>query len=358
MAVEDVVRAPLTLGGYPVRLPRLDDPRLRLSAVVVSLQVLGQVELGFKVSIAQILVTIGVCAAIEIAVTARREHLLAWPASALLTGNSIAFILRANGTRHGDWWSLNGIEYFVFAAGLAMLSKYLIRPGGRHLYNPSNLALVLTLLWYGPGNVFPQYLWWGDLSTPVVLAVAVIVAGAIWILRPLGLLPMAAAFTITFWALIGVGSVLGACFVAIWSPNPVCGADYWYAVALSPELLIFCFFMMSDPQTAPRTPDGRIGFGLVVALAAALLVLLEPFEFGIKVALLGSLTCVLAGANWIDSQFGERRPWGRSPATNLALAVVIVVTALVPLLLLSYSRDQDAINRDLVKIAATLPNPQ
>ena len=36
----------------------------------------------------------------------RQQHVLMWPASAMLTGNGVAFILRVPGTRHGDWWSL------------------------------------------------------------------------------------------------------------------------------------------------------------------------------------------------------------------------------------------------------------
>ena len=112
----------------PVVLPSWRDPRLRLSAVIMTLQVLGQTVLDFKLSIAQILVTIGVSAIIEIVVAFRREGMLIWPASAILTGNSVAFILRASGTKHGDWWSLNGIHWFLLAAVLSLLSKYLVRP--------------------------------------------------------------------------------------------------------------------------------------------------------------------------------------------------------------------------------------
>ena len=42
--------------AYPVLLPTLRDPRLHLAAVIMSLQVLGQVAFDFGLSIAQILV--------------------------------------------------------------------------------------------------------------------------------------------------------------------------------------------------------------------------------------------------------------------------------------------------------------
>ena len=50
-----------------------------------------------------------------------------WPASALLTGNGVAFVLRVPGTEHGDWWSMNGWWIFAGTSAIALLSKYLIR---------------------------------------------------------------------------------------------------------------------------------------------------------------------------------------------------------------------------------------
>ena len=50
-------------------LPDRKDPRLRLAAVIITLQVLGQTVLGFRVSIAQILLSILACSVVEIALT-------------------------------------------------------------------------------------------------------------------------------------------------------------------------------------------------------------------------------------------------------------------------------------------------
>jgi len=231
---------------------------MRLSAVIIGLQVLGQVGLGFKLSIAQILVSIAVCAVVEVVITLWQQRVLIWPASAILTGNSTAFILRTNGTHHGDWWSLNGIEFFIAAALAGILSKYLIRFGGRHLYNPSNLGLVLILLTVGAAHVFPQYLYWGPMSFPILLTLVVIIAGAVWILRPLQMLPMVSAFLVSFGILVGVIAASGHCFLAIWHLGPIRSTDYWLNVCTSPELLVFTFFMISDPRTAPRLPLARI----------------------------------------------------------------------------------------------------
>ena len=53
---------------YPLVLPSVRDPRLHLAAVIVSLQVLGQVAFDFRLSIAQILISVGTCALLEVAI--------------------------------------------------------------------------------------------------------------------------------------------------------------------------------------------------------------------------------------------------------------------------------------------------
>ena len=50
----------LTLGGsaYPLVLPTIRDPRLHVAAVIITIHVLGQVGLHFRVSVPQILAAI------------------------------------------------------------------------------------------------------------------------------------------------------------------------------------------------------------------------------------------------------------------------------------------------------------
>src|SRR5918994_3879013 len=131
---------------YPVLLPKRSDPRLHLAAVIVSLQVLGQVAFDFRLSIAQILVSLLTCAVLEVGIAFRRQHVILWPASALLTGNGVAFILRVPGTEHGDWWSMHGWWIFAGTAAVSLLSKHLIRFRGNHVFNPSNFGLVVCFL--------------------------------------------------------------------------------------------------------------------------------------------------------------------------------------------------------------------
>ena len=86
----------MRIGGRTTRpAPTLRDPRLHLAAIIVTLQVLGQVAFDFQLSIAQILVSLAVAGILEVAIAFRSQHVPMWPASALLTGNGVAFVLRA-----------------------------------------------------------------------------------------------------------------------------------------------------------------------------------------------------------------------------------------------------------------------
>ena len=43
---------------------------------------------------------------------------------------------------------------------------------------------------------------------------------------------------------------------ADWAFGPVCGTDFWRTIVISPEVLIFLFFMLTDPKTIPAGRDG------------------------------------------------------------------------------------------------------
>src|SRR3954451_13788983 len=214
---------------YPVLLPKLRDPRLHLAATITSLQVIGQVGFHFDVSIAQILLSIGTCALLEFGIAFRSQHVLMWPASAMLTGNGVAFVLRVPGTQHGDWWSLRGWWIFVGTAAVSLLSKHLIRWRGGHVFNPSNIGLVLCFLVLGSGRADPLDFWWGPMSPWLGLAFAIIVAGGLAILSRLSLLGIAIGFWAAFAAGIAVLAASGHAMTARWHLGPIAGWDFWSA---------------------------------------------------------------------------------------------------------------------------------
>jgi hypothetical protein len=279
---------------YPVLLPRLSDPRLHLASVIVSLQVLGQVAFGFELSIAQILISLGTCAALELAITFRTQHVIMWPASALLTGNGVAFILRVPGTQHGDWWSLRGWWIFAGTAAASLLSKYVLRIRGRHVFNPSNIGLVLCFLVLGSGRAEPLYFWWAPMTTWMVAALVLIVTGGFVILARLHLLYVAVGFWLSFAAGLGVVAATGHGMTSRWHLGPLTGWTFWWTLVSSPEILVFLFFMITDPKTVPRGARARAAYAVSLGLLASLLIAPTTTEFWSKVAVLGSLTIVCA----------------------------------------------------------------
>jgi hypothetical protein len=286
----------LRIGGtrYPVLLPSVRDPRLHLAAVIVTLQVLGQVAFDFQLSIAQILVSLAVAGILEVAITFRSQRVLMWPASALLTGNGVAFVLRVPGTEHGDWWSMHGWWIFAGTSAVALLSKYVVRVRGTHVFNPSNFGLVVCFLLLGASRADPLALWWGPLSPALLVALVLIVVGGFLILRRLHLVGIAVGFWLAFAAGIGVLAASGHTMTAAWHVGPIEGAEFWWLLVSSPEILVFLFFMITDPKTIPASRDGRLAYAVGVGLLATLLIAPQTTEFATKVAILGALFVVCA----------------------------------------------------------------
>src|SRR5439155_1559502 len=223
---------------YPVLLPSIRDPRLHVAAVLLTLQVLGQTVLDFRLSVAQILACLVTGALIEFGVAFFKDKTIMWPASGLLTGNSTAFILRVPGTIHGQWWSKHGIYIFIGVVAFAMATKYLIRWKGRHIFNPSNIALVLAFVVLGPQYTEPQDLWWIPMGMWMIVTYAVLIGGGLliaWELKLLGLVAgYMAAFTAS--AAIALAPVPDHCMVASWHATALCGTDLWKILVTSPEL--------------------------------------------------------------------------------------------------------------------------
>ncbi|HEX6868916.1 MAG TPA: hypothetical protein VF119_08925 [Candidatus Limnocylindrales bacterium] len=294
--------------SYPLLLPNIRDPRLHVASVVITIHVLGQVTLGFRVSIPQILAAILTTAVIEVLLTFRSHKVVAWPASAMLTGSGVALILRVVGTpAHepwytGDWWVFAGV------AGFSLLTKYVIKYRGSHVFNPSNIGLVVAFLVLGATRVEPLDFWWAPIDTwGMITAYAVILIGGLLITRRLKLLGLAAAFWVALAAGVGILAASGHCMTANWAFAPVCGGDFWRVILTSPEVMIFLFFMITDPKTVPSGTVGRVLFGLLVAVTSTLLMAPQVDEWGTKVGLLTGLVLVCAARPLIDRIVPEPR---------------------------------------------------
>jgi len=62
---------------------------------------------------------------------------------------------------------------------------------------------------------------------------------------------MVAAIWVTFAACTGLLAATGHCMTARWHVGQVCGGSFWSVLALPPEILVFMFFMITDPRRRP-----------------------------------------------------------------------------------------------------------
>lgn len=317
------------------RGPRVSDPRLHVAAVLLTVQVLGQVAIRWELSIAQILVSLGTAAAFEVGRGIVVERTVAWPASGMLTGNGVALLLRVPGTKAGDWWSLNGWYLFAGTVLVSLLLKYAIRSRGRPVFNPSNLGMVIVFLLFGSSVVNPQDLWWGPTTAGLVAAYLVIVAGGTTLLVRLDIWRVALSFATVFAAGVAALAFAGHHITARWYLGTIGGAEYWRILVLSPEILIFAFFMITDPKTIPPTRRHHVLFGSTVALLDLMLIATQRTEFGTKVAILGGLVIACAGVPLIG-RFGtaqilvRRRARWSAAALSILCALALSLAARAP----------------------------
>jgi hypothetical protein len=192
-------------------------------------------------------------------------------------------------------------------AGLSLLTKYVIRYRGSHVFNPSNVGLVVAFIVLGSSRVEPLDFWWAPLNVWMIAAYAVILVGGLLITRRLKLLELAAVYWVALTVGLAILAGSGHCMTARWSFAPVCGFDFWRVIVTSPEVLIFLFFMITDPKTVPAGRVGRVAFGLLVAAVSTLLLAPQTTEFAAKVGLISGLVVVSAGRPVLDRLLPEPR---------------------------------------------------
>lgn len=166
------------------------------------------------------------------------------PRSPLISALSLTILLRTSSP------SLS-----IAAGVIAVLSKFVLRWRGKHIFNPANFGLVIVALlftgaWVSPGQ-------WGSASLLAVLLLGIggIVTGKAkrW--------DVSVAFLLCFGLLIyGYAFYLG---------NPMSIPAHQMQ---SGALLIFTFFMISDPKTTPDARLGRVIYAACVAVLGFILV--------------------------------------------------------------------------------------
>lgn len=179
---------------------------------------------------------------------------------------------------------------YPLAGVIAMASKFLIRHNNKHIFNPANAAIVVGLLlmpnmvWVSPGQ-WGNTVWLGF----ALICLAVIVLGR-----------AGRADT----ALFFLGSWTFLLLVrAFWLGDPL---EIPLHNLQSGALLIFAFFMISDPMTTPNKRKARFFFAFAVAAVAYVL----QYHFQIREAIFYALFFVCMGTPILDYFFkGQFYQW-------------------------------------------------
>lgn len=214
----------------------MQDPRLYQIAVLASLLVYGIFELSFEFSPIPALVTVAAALVTE-AIGSRWRGQAFDPRSPLISALSLCLLLRAD-----DW------PIYAAVPVLTIASKHAIRWKGKHIFNPTNFGLAVALLasdrvWVSAGQ-------WGSGAWLALLLAGV---GQLVVRR-------AERADVT-WAFLGSFTVL-TFGRALWLGDPLTLPIH---ALQNGALLIFAFFMLSDPRTTPASRKGRVVFALLVA---------------------------------------------------------------------------------------------
>lgn len=280
----------------PERMPPRPDARVlalqRFAASITAFTILGHAVLGFEQApitpIACVLCSYGVALLLEVVDSwaHRRQPDFAggWRAVAVfllpphITALACAMLLYGNAS----------VWPYVFAVTAGNASKYALRlrVNGRlrHVLNPSNTGIVVTLLLFPWVGIAPPYHFTNNFH------------GAVSWLVPLGIL--------------GAGTMLNAKLtrkvplIAGWVAGFLVQAvlrwvllDHVLAAMLLPmtgvAFVLFTNYMITDPATSPVRPRNQAIFGATTGLVYGLLVVFGVV-FGLFFAL--AITCVLRGA--------------------------------------------------------------
>jgi Na+-transporting NADH:ubiquinone oxidoreductase subunit NqrB len=217
----------------------MSDPRLYQMATLASLLVYGMGWLDFDISPARASLLLLTALATQAAgdrLTGSRFN----PKSALISGLSLCLLLRTNRP-----------EVAVLAAVVTIAGKFIVRVGGKHVFNPTNGGIVAMMLltndvWVSPGQ-------WGSAA---FFAFLMACAGGIVVNRA-ARADVTYAF-IAFYAALVFGR-------SIYLGDPLTIPLHRLE---SGALLLFTFFMISDPKTTPDSRAGRLLFAALVAFGA------------------------------------------------------------------------------------------
>jgi Na+-transporting NADH:ubiquinone oxidoreductase subunit NqrB len=233
---------------HPAQMLTRFDKRYLAPILVTMVLIVGQVSFGFLESWGRTFLAIATSIAIEMLlgklVVGKWPHL----ASAYISGISIGMLLRSP-----EFWP------YALCAAISIVSKYVLRVDGRHIWNPSNFGIVAMLV-LAADTVASLSVQWGNNLLPMVVVWAF---GAI-IIHSLGRFHITLTYVASFLFFAGVRHlVTGHPFLA--EAAPLTGPMYQ----------LYIFFMITDPKTTVHRKWAQCLVAFAVAAVEAVLRLMQ-----------------------------------------------------------------------------------
>src|SRR5258708_32840885 len=126
------------------------DPRLYQIGALTTLLLYGIFALDFDVTLFRAVLLVGTAIGTQ-ALFARINHLAFDPRSAAISGLSLSLLLRSE-----------SLLLLLAGAVIAVSSKFLVRIRGKHIFNPTNIAIVALMLMSKRVYVSPGQ--WGNVA--------------------------------------------------------------------------------------------------------------------------------------------------------------------------------------------------
>lgn len=260
----------------------------RFAFAITLLNVLGHLWLGFEQSWITPFVALGAAYLTEFAAeTARCLAEGRRPRYAGRPGAVIAFFLSAHISGLAVGMLLFAAEQLwlvAFASALAVASKWLVRvpvalpdgrTGSRHVLNPSNFGITVTLLLYPSVGIAPPYQFSENTSGALdwLLPLIVIASGSLLNTKLTGRMTLIGAWVAAFAAQAVLRGLI--------NDTPILAG---LAPMTGFAFVLFSFYMITDPATSPAGRWNQVLFAVAVAAAYALFMELHVV-FGLFYAL-------------------------------------------------------------------------
>jgi hypothetical protein len=154
---------------------------------------------------------------------------------------------------------LGWLQWYIpfIAIALALAQKRFMQIGGRHIFNPSNFALIAALVLFYP-KALPIT---GQLGKESVVLYIVLLLGTLILIR-VNRLAVSAAY---------LGTYIFLSILLFSHSDPNWSSEHFFDSLYSSSFIVYIFFMLTDPVTTPKTLSGQALFGLSVAVVTILL---------------------------------------------------------------------------------------